>query len=705
VAARPRCALGGASASASPRRGVAGPNERPTTAAPGPPRAGVELHLKARAAFERERVQCRPLCATRASPHTRAVQRVGVIGIGNMGLAMALRLLDRGFDVTVRDLVAAREGQARAAGAAVAATPAQLGARSDAVIVVVVDAAQSEAVLFGPGGAAAALQAGQALLLCPTIAPEDAERLLARVAQTGADAIEAPMSGGPTRAREGRMSLMVACDDAAHRRWQALLEAIADPVFRVGPRLGDGARTKLVNNLLAAVNLAGAAEALALAERVGLDPARVQAVIERSSGQSWIGSDRMTRALQGELAPRAHTTLLRKDSALAIAMAEAAGVDAALGRVAADVFAAACEAGHAADDDASLWPFLRARAARTASGSALDGDPPRLDAALASVYALSALRALATAYPYALQHTMHAADDRPRPEEAHPLFHGSWDWHSSVHMQASLVRILRDFPALPERGEIEAVFAARHRPEGIARELAYLQAHPGFERPYGWAWLLRLQDELDALWPARAAALEPLAALVRARWLAHLAQAPHAQRAGVHANSAFAMTLALAHARRRGDDAFASALAAAARRWYGGDRRYPADYEPSANDFLSPGLCAAVLMQQVEGGEGFERWWRDYRPAPSAFARWLAPAAVASRTDGQLVHADGLNLSRAWCLGRLAAALPSERARLEAARRAHLAAALPHVTGGDFVATHWLVSFALLALADDAPAA
>jgi hypothetical protein len=498
------------------------------------------------------------------------------------------------------------------------------------------------------------------------------------------------------------MSLMVACDDAARRRWHALLEALADPVFQVGPRLGDGARTKLVNNLLAAVNLAGAAEALALAERVGLDPARVQAVIERSSGQSWAGSDRMARALQGDFAPRAHTTLLRKDSALAIAMADAAGVDADLGRVAADVFAAACDAGHAGEDDASLWPFLRARMAARGSGVAVAGEAPRLDAALASRYAASALRALGTAYPHALQHTMRAADDRPRPQEVHPLFHGSWDWHSSVHMQASLVRLARSFPALRERGEIEALFAARHLPEGIARELAYLEAHAGFERPYGWAWLLRLQDELAALWPLRAAALEPLRTLVRERWLAHLAQAPHPQRAGTHANSAFAMTLALAHARRRGDDAFASALAAAARRWYGGDRRYPAQYEPSANDFLSPGLCAAVLMQQVQEAAAFERWWRDYRPAASAHARWLAPAPVGSRTDGQLVHADGLNLSRAWCLGRLAAALPAERARLDAARRAHLAAALPHVPGGDFVATHWLVSFALLAL-DDAP--
>jgi 3-hydroxyisobutyrate dehydrogenase len=642
------------------------------------------------------------------------VDRVGFIGIGNMGLAMALRLRELGQPVVVRDIDGGREARAAAAGAEVAASPAAVAARCDAVIVVVVDARQTEDVLFGPGGAHETLRAGQAVLLCPTIAPEDTERFAARLAERGVDVIDAPMSGGPARARAGRMSLMVACGDAAAARWQALLDALADPVFRAGTRPGDGARTKLVNNLLAAVNLAGAAEALALAERVGLDPARVQAVIERSSGQSWIGSDRMARALSGDLAPRAHTALLRKDAALAVAMAEAAGCNARLGRVAAAAYAAACDAGHANDDDASLLAFMRGRAtgdptpaapasadrSRPTDPALLDGAAPVLDAALAARYADAALRSLATPYPHALQHLMQGPEDRPRPQEAHPLFHGSYDWHSSVHMQASLVRLVRRFPALAQRGAVEALVAARHRPEGVARERAHLEAQPTFERPYGWAWLLRLQDELHAIWPDRAERLEPLAALVRDRWRGHVAEAPHPQRAGVHTNSAFAMTLALGHARRCGDAQLEAALCAAAQRWFGSDRRYPADYEPSANDFLSPGLCAAVLMQQVLDAPAFGAWWSRYRPADEALARWLVPAPVGSRTDAQLVHADGLNLSRAWCLGRLAAALPAQRAAFDAARRAHLQAALPHVVGGDFVASHWLVSFALLALDD-----
>jgi len=288
-------------------------------------------------------------------------QAVGVVGVGNMGLAMALRLRDLGREVHVRDIDPAREVLAVDAGARIAATPAALAARCDAVVIAVVDAAQSEEVLFGADGAAASLRPGACVLLCPTIAPARAEAIAARLAKLLVDAIDAPMSGGPARARAGTMSLMVACADTAFERHRALLDALADPVFRIGERPGDGARAKLVNNLLAAVNLAGAAEAIALAERVGLDPARMLDVIERSSGQSWIASDRMRRAIAGDFAPRAHTTLLAKDSALAMEMASAAGVAPRLGGVAAATFAAAVEAGHGASDDASLLSFLRER--------------------------------------------------------------------------------------------------------------------------------------------------------------------------------------------------------------------------------------------------------------------------------------------------------------------------------------------------------
>ena len=287
--------------------------------------------------------------------------RIAVVGIGNMGLAMALRLRDRGFAVAVRDIAPAREALAHAEGLAVCDSPAAAAEGARAAIVAVVDAAQTEDVLFGAQGLAAALPRGAAVLLCPTIAPHDTERFAARLAEAGLEPIDAPMSGGPLRAREGTMSLMVACAAPSFERQRDLIEALSGAVFRLGERPGDGARMKLVNNLLAGINLAGAAEVLALAERAGLDPALALDVIERSSGQSWIASDRMRRAIAGDLAPRAHTTLLNKDTHLALAMAQRLGLATLVGEHAAALFARACESGFAALDDASLFELLRRR--------------------------------------------------------------------------------------------------------------------------------------------------------------------------------------------------------------------------------------------------------------------------------------------------------------------------------------------------------
>ena len=286
-------------------------------------------------------------------------ESIGIVGVGNMGGAMALRLLEAGHDVHVRDIDPAREEPLRQQGARVSPAPAALAACCGLVIVAVVDAAQTNEVLFGGCGAAAALPPDACVMLCPTIGPESTEAIAARLAERGIGCIDAPMSGGPARARDGSMSLMVACADDVFERHRTAIESLSSQVFRVGTRAGDGARTKLVNNLLAAINLAGAAEALALAERVGLDLGRTLDVIERSSGQSWIGSDRMRRASAGDLAPRAHTTLLAKDSGLALDMAAAESFAAPLGAQASDAFARACRLGFGELDDASLLVLLR----------------------------------------------------------------------------------------------------------------------------------------------------------------------------------------------------------------------------------------------------------------------------------------------------------------------------------------------------------
>ena len=283
---------------------------------------------------------------------------IGMVGVGNMGGAMAAHLLEQGWPVQVCDIDAAKVEALQSLGAVARPDAAQAGRGCAALIVCVVDADQTREVLFGRGGAAAAMQPGQAVLLCPTIAPQDVEDFAARLAGSGIAAIDAPMSGGPARARDGSMSLMVACEDAVFERHRALIEALSSKVFRVGPRPGDGARTKLVNNLLAGINLAGAAEAMAMAQRMGLDLGRTLDVIEQSSGQSWIGSDRMRRAIAGDYEPRAHVTLLEKDTRLAVEAAAAAGYTGPLGAAAHDVFARAAQAGLAQFDDAALFKLL-----------------------------------------------------------------------------------------------------------------------------------------------------------------------------------------------------------------------------------------------------------------------------------------------------------------------------------------------------------
>ncbi|HXE76708.1 MAG TPA: NAD(P)-dependent oxidoreductase, partial [Rhodanobacter sp.] len=211
---------------------------------------------------------------------------VGIIGVGNMGGGMAANLLAQGWPVQVRDLDSRKEQDLWKMGAVAHASPEQLAMHCVVTIVCVVDAAQTREVLFGHQGAAPAMRPGHAVLLCPTIAPQDVEEFAGELAARNIHAIDAPMSGGPVRACDGSMSLMVACADAVFEQHRALLQALSAKLFRISQRPGDGARTKLVNNLLAGINLVGAAEALALAARMGLDLGTTLDVIEQSSGQS-----------------------------------------------------------------------------------------------------------------------------------------------------------------------------------------------------------------------------------------------------------------------------------------------------------------------------------------------------------------------------------------------------------------------------------
>jgi hypothetical protein len=310
--------------------------------------------------------------------------------------------------------------------------------------------------------------------------------------------------------------------------------------------------------------------------------------------------------------------------------------------------------------------------------------------AQAAAFAAVALANVARAYPRHVSHLLTRRAEALDQKALHPAFYGSYDWHSAVHMHWLLARILRLHP----RKKKVAERLARHlTPRALRAELAYFMSPAGrtFERPYGWAWLLELQAELIRLGNTKwSDALQPLAAELARRMARFVAGAPYPIRAGSHGNTAFACLLALDYARVAKHQMLADEIAAAARRWYENDREAPLAYEPSLDDFLSPSLVEAALMREVFPPDRFKSWLKAF--LPSGFE--LDPPRVADRADPKQAHLDGLALSRAWCLKKLGYG--------EAAQR-HLAAALPHVVGGDYVGEHWLASFAALALTEEAP--
>ena len=278
--------------------------------------------------------------------------RVGVVGVGAMGLGMARALLERGFAVGACDLVEAREREAMASGA----TP--LG-DCDVLVSVVVDAAQTRDVVRDHAHRA------PTFMMCSTIAPSDTEAIAASLAEQGVAMLDAPISGGPARARSGTLSMMAAGSDEAFARCEAVIGATASKCFRIGARPGDGSRMKVVNNMLAAANLAAGCEAMAMASRLGLDLRQAAEVVNASSGASWIFADRMARALEGDYAPRAAARVLLKDVGLFVQEARNLGLTAPMAECAREIFHDTVARGFAEEDDAAvLKRYAEAWAAR-----------------------------------------------------------------------------------------------------------------------------------------------------------------------------------------------------------------------------------------------------------------------------------------------------------------------------------------------------
>jgi L-threonate 2-dehydrogenase len=284
----------------------------------------------------------------------KTTPRIGIVGIGAMGMAMAKNLHRKGFSVSVRDVRPEAEREARTLGMQALATPAQLAAQSDLVILVVVNAQQIDDVLFGEEGVASECMRGKTVMLCSTIAPEDTIRFAQQLSQHGVSVIDAPISGGPARAEAGTMSIMLAADNALLQRHEAVLAALSDKQFRISEMIGDGAKTKLVNNLLAGINLVAGAEALALGMKIGLEPRKLFEVICASSGASWIFQDRMARVLENDFAPRAFAHILTKDVTLATTMADTADYETPLGDTALQIFRKTVASGWDVLDDAAV---------------------------------------------------------------------------------------------------------------------------------------------------------------------------------------------------------------------------------------------------------------------------------------------------------------------------------------------------------------
>src|SRR5512134_1506432 len=281
----------------------------------------------------------------------------GVIGIGAMGMGTAKRLLARGHAVHVRDVRREAEDEARAAGATVCASPAEVGAVCPVVITLVVDAAQTEDVVFGRQGLVEGMQPGGVVVMCSTVSPDFSGPLAERLARHGILALDAPVSGGPARAHDGTMSMMISGDPEAFEKARAVLEAISGKRFRVSARTGDGSKMKLVNNLMAGINLAGACEGMVFGLKLGLDPQSIFDVVSASSGASWAFGDRMPRVLTGDYSTRAAVDILAKDLGLALEAGSAARAALPIGATARQSYIAAGALGHGQEDDAAVAKY------------------------------------------------------------------------------------------------------------------------------------------------------------------------------------------------------------------------------------------------------------------------------------------------------------------------------------------------------------
>lgn len=336
-----------------------------------------------------------------------------------------------------------------------------------------------------------------------------------------------------------------------------------------------------------------------------------------------------------------------------------------------------------------------------------DSSRYQLTEAGATRLALLPLKCIEQEFPNKTNHTSYRDSDHVLlPKQLHPAFYGCFDWHSSVHGHWMLIKILKQFPNLPEAGAIRKTLNRTITIENIQQEVNYfsIPLANGWERTYGWAWLLKLDEELISWRDPDAErwhqAMQPLVNKIISLWRAFLLKQTYANRTGVHPNTAFGLVFALDYAKKAGLTDFENEIRQSSLRLFAKDKAAPATWEPNGSDFLSPALEEADLMRRLMHPAAFKKWFSQFLTAKDLQHLSVLPV-VSDRSDLQIVHLDGLCFSRSWCMQGLATVLPKgdprKKALLQAAKN-HLAAALPNVVSGHYGGEHWLASFAVYAL-------
>jgi hypothetical protein len=308
-----------------------------------------------------------------------------------------------------------------------------------------------------------------------------------------------------------------------------------------------------------------------------------------------------------------------------------------------------------------------------------------------------------TEYPNKLSQTLSGPGDLKSPKELHPAFYGCFDWHSAVHGHWSLVKLLKEFPDIKGKADIERELLEHISKENILAEVEYfkLPHEKSYERTYGWAWLLKLAEEIHT-WDTPLAReletnLQPLTDLIAQRFIEFLPKLNYAIRVGTHVNTAFGMCFAYDYAITLKHEELKRVIEDRAKFYFLHDKNGPLSWEPNGSDFLSPCLQEVNIMRRVLPKEEFSVWLKGFLPELSKPDFTWEPGVVSDRKDGHLVHLDGLNFSRAWCLYGVAKLLPEYNHLLPIAD-AHINYSLPNVVGDSYEGSHWLGTFAIYSM-------